>query len=249
MLHGRMLLRSRSTGTEVLAEGNRGLVYRGETGTGFWTGDDNARFNLWVAAPRVEQALAGLLDAPLRRPLAFAPSVDWSAGLAASLHGLLRFCAAVLARPAGRASTPAALSSFTDLLVQAMLHGLPHSHADRLGDGKPDLVPRHLRRAEEYMRSHADQAVSMQDVAQAAGCSLRSLHDAFRRWRDTTPLASLHRVRLERVRAELSCLDDQATPRSVMGIARRFGFTNRSRFLSAYARRFGQPPPGTGRWR
>ena len=95
------------------------------------------------------------------------------------------------------------------------------------------------------MCAHADQAVSMQDVAEAAGCSLRSLHDAFRGWRDTTPLAALHRVRLERVRTELSCPGDEPTPLFVADVARRFGFTNRGRFLAAYARRFGEMPPGT----
>ena len=249
MLHGRMLLRSGATQAEVPAEGERGLVYCGVPGTRFLTDDDNARFNLWVSAHRVEQMLEGFLDAPLRGALTFAPAVDWSTGLMASLRALLRLLLAELEREDGLASSPPALSSYTDLLVQTMLRALPHNHQDRLGTGKPDLVPGHLRRAEDYMRAHADQPVSMQGVAQAAGCSLRSIHEAFRRWRGTTPLAALHQVRLEQVRTELSRLGGDATPQAAMEIARRFGFTNRTRFLAAYGHRFGEPPPGTKRLR
>jgi transcriptional regulator GlxA family with amidase domain len=93
------------------------------------------------------------------------------------------------------------------------------------------------------MRAHPGGAIGLEEVADAAGCSLRSLHDVFRRFRGTTPLAALHAVRLDQVRAELAGSDVATT----MEVARRFGFTNRGRFTSAYAERFGEAPPGARR--
>jgi transcriptional regulator GlxA family with amidase domain len=66
----------------------------------------------------------------------------------------------------------------------------------------------------------------------------------FRRFRDTTPLAALHAIRLEQVRAELSHSAERA---SVAEIARSYGFTNAGRFAAAYRRRFGEPPAETAR--
>jgi AraC-like DNA-binding protein len=43
----------------------------------------------------------------------------------------------------------------------------------------------------------------MRANAAAAGCSIRTLNAVFRQFRETTPLAALHTIRLEAVRAEL----------------------------------------------
>ncbi len=71
-----------------------------------------------------------------------------------------------------------------------------------------------------------------------------TLYAAFRRFRDTTPLAALRAIRLRRVREALRAADDEVSTRS---IARRFGFTNPSRFIAAYGKQFGEPPNETRR--
>jgi len=62
---------------------------------------------------------------------------------------------------------------------------------------------------------------------------------AFRQFRGVTPLTALHAIRLQRVREALREADDQIPTRT---IARRFGFTNPSRFLAAYGKQFGEHP-------
>ena len=66
----------------------------------------------------------------------------------------------------------------------------------------------------------------------------------FHRFRDTTPLAALHAIRLEQVQAELK---DGAAGGSVAEVARRYGFTNAGRFTAAYRRRFGEAPAETAK--
>jgi len=84
----------------------------------------------------------------------------------------------------------------------------------------------------------------MEQVAAAAGCSVRTLNAVFRHFRDTTPLAALHTIRLEQVRAELN---HNVTGATIGEVARRFGFTNSGRFAAAYRRRFGESPAETAR--
>jgi transcriptional regulator GlxA family with amidase domain len=79
----------------------------------------------------------------------------------------------------------------------------------------------------------------MVEAAAAAGCSVRTLEAVFRQFRGTTPLGALHGIRLDQVRRTLV---DGTTDEPVIAIARRHGFTNRSRFVAAYRRRFGGSP-------
>ena len=162
-------------GGAAQARGGHGLVMHGGHGTRFLTGDNNARLNLWVDARRVERALEALLDEPLREPLVFRPSLDWTSGAGATLRRLFGLLVEELAQPDGLPSNAPAMASFADLLTQTMLHGLPHNHLVRLARRRPAPVPRHLRRAEEYLRAHADRPLALEEVAAAAGCCLRTL--------------------------------------------------------------------------
>ena len=95
------------------------------------------------------------------------------------------------------------------------------------------------------MHANAGNPIRMEQVAVAAGCSVRTMGAVFRHFRDTTPLAALHAIRLERVRSELC---QNAMRGSIAEIARRYGFTNSSRFTTAYRRRFGVTPLHTAEW-
>lgn len=92
------------------------------------------------------------------------------------------------------------------------------------------------------MRANAAVALRMEQVANAAGCSVRTLGAVYRRFRDTTPLAALHAIRLDQAREALS---RDAADGSIIEVARRFGFTNSGRFNAAYSRRFGERPKET----
>ncbi|RYY05105.1 MAG: AraC family transcriptional regulator [Alphaproteobacteria bacterium] len=88
------------------------------------------------------------------------------------------------------------------------------------------------------MEANAREAISIADIAAAAGCGTRALQLAFRQFRDTTPLAALRETRLLAVRAAVQTSDVSASL-----IAREFGFSNASRFRAAFRQRFGELPP------
>ena len=91
------------------------------------------------------------------------------------------------------------------------------------------------------MRAHAGDALSPQDIAQAAGVSVRTLHRGFQQFRDTTPMALLRAVRLEQAREKLLAGDAD----SVTDAAGACGVTHLSRFAREYRRRFGETPSET----
>jgi transcriptional regulator GlxA family with amidase domain len=86
-------------------------------------------------------------------------------------------------------------------------------------------------------------AVGLTDVARAAGVSARALQLGFRRFRDTTPMAQLRALRLERARRALA--DAGQGGGSVTSVAAEQGFGSLSRFEANYKARFGEPPSET----
>jgi AraC-like DNA-binding protein len=233
-------------GSETPAAGTNGLVFRATPGTRILASDINARANLWIEASALERALESMLGNRLRERLAFKPGIDWTSGLAASLKRQIDFLMDEMKRQGGIADNQVALASLTDLVVSLVLRGIPHNYLERLGSGRLGAVPAYVRRAEDFMRANAAVPIRMERVAAEAGCSVRTLDAVFRRFRDTTPLAALHAIRLEQVRAALS---HSAQGTSVAEIARCYGFTNAGRFAAAYRRRFGKSPVETARHR
>ena len=84
------------------------------------------------------------------------------------------------------------------------------------------------------MQAHAGRTLRMNDIAAAAGCSVRTLNDVYRRFRDTTPLAVLQSIRLQHLRAAIESGEDLP----LATLARRFGFTNTGRLGKAYSKQF-----------
>ncbi|WP_207541024.1 AraC family transcriptional regulator [Sabulicella rubraurantiaca] len=236
-LQGSMALIRR--GDPATATSSSGLAYRLGPDARLVTSDGSKRTNVFIKVATVEEVLEQMLGKRLRTPLEFEPTVDWSKGLAASLKAQLDFILNEFARPDGIAGNAVALASTTDLLMTLILRGLPHNHTGQLALEPGYAVPAYVQRAEDFMRAHAACPIHLTDVAAAAGCSVRTLGVVFQRFRGQTPLTALHAFRLEQVYAELRRGTDAKT---IGVIARRYGFTNASRFTVAFRRRFGETP-------
>ncbi|GGQ70152.1 AraC family transcriptional regulator [Couchioplanes azureus] len=110
--------------------------------------------------------------------------------------------------------------------------------------GPGRVPPATVRRAVAYIDAHAAEAVTGEDIAAAAGVSVRALQAGFRRHLDITPLGYLRRVRLDRAHRDLQAADPTAGA-TVAAIARRWGFADLSRFAADYRRTFGRLPRHT----
>jgi AraC-like DNA-binding protein len=107
-------------------------------------------------------------------------------------------------------------------------------------------APVTVRRAAGYIEAHADQPVTLDQVAAAAGVTGRALQYAFRRHYGTTPTGYLRRTRLERAHQELRAAEPGDA--TVAAVARKWGWASPAHFAATYRQRFGELPSHTLRY-
>ena len=187
----------------------------------------------------VTDELASMLGRPADGPVWFEADVDLLES-AQGIDSLSEQLVRALLDADGLLAHPHILLRQVRTLVAALLLGQPHSFTAPLVLGQAPPRPRTLRRALQHMTENLSEALTLTDLAGAAGCSTRTLNSAFRDYLGVTPMTYLRNLRLERVRQELLSSDD-----SVGAIAYRWGFTHLGRFAGVYAHRFGELPSQT----
>lgn len=216
-----------------------GLIYRGLPGTRLSATDDHERIAIWIPAPSLKERLASLLGEPGKDDIAFDPFIDWKSGPGQSIRRLIWLLTQELQSPHSFAANNMACRSFTDLLLYTLLRSQPNNYSMRLARPANVALPRIIRRAEEYIEARAGQPIALHEVADAAGCSVRSLQLGFRQFRDTTPATAIRKARLEAVQKVLVFGE---CGRTVTEVAYQYGFTNPGRFSGLYKRTFGVSP-------
>jgi AraC-like DNA-binding protein len=138
------------------------------------------------------------------------------------------------------APPPLVVDALERLLVATTLALWPRTaQEESTARGARDGYPETLRRAMTFIESSPAEELSIEDIADAAGVTVRAVQLAFRRHLDTTPMAHLRQVRLACAHAELQSGDSEET---VGSIARRWGFGNAGRFAAAYREAYGHAP-------
>jgi AraC-like DNA-binding protein len=185
-----------------------------------------------------------------RGPIEFDQSRTFAFAEAATLTGVVRMLCNDLRGNSSALDHPFVRDRFASTLASALLIGLPHNHIRAIEAAEKSIAPASVRRAERFLEENAANVVGLTDVARAAGVSARALQLAFRRFRDTTPMAQLRALRLERARRALA--EAGWDGGSVTSVAAAHGFGSLSRFEANYKARFGEPPSETlrrGVWR
>ena len=135
------------------------------------------------------------------------------------------------------------ISTIEETVMLTLLNGQPHNYSDRLANCSYAIAPRQWRRAIAFMEANISRAITLADIASAAGCSIRSLTRAFRAYGDTSPMRHLLELRLQRVRADFKSLDGME--RSITTAALHWGFRHLGEFNRHYHQCFGETPSQT----
>ncbi len=199
-----------------------------------------------VPMSTVIDVIGSLFDRPAPRKLEIAAAFDASSALGNAVIGLLATAAAGLRRDAVLQTSSHAARLLRDAIVATLLEGLSHNYSDWFGRGPFEQIPWQIRQALDHIATHIDGTLTVQQVAEAVGTSVRSLQHGFQRHRRISPQAHLKAVRLSRVRAELL---DETSRCSIEEVARRWGFVNRGHFALDYRQAFGELPSETRRSR
>jgi AraC family ethanolamine operon transcriptional activator len=100
-----------------------------------------------------------------------------------------------------------------------------------------------VRQADEYMRSHLDQPLTLTDLCAALGTSSRALCYGFQEIFGMSPMAYLKSLRLQGVFRVLKAA--QSSPETVTEVATQFGFYHLGFFSRDYKQMFGELPSET----
>ncbi len=234
--YGRQQLRS-DAATAVVLSPHQPVAMRWQA--------DCAQVLLHIPRALMEQRAADAPDAasaPLDYQLALAqrsgPTAAWCQMVLDLAHNISAHGAAWLRHEA-------AAAALQEVLLRGLLALQPHSRSQAPRPPPAPALPRHVRRAQEFIETQADQAVTLADMARAACVSERALQEGFRRHLGTTPGAYLRTVRLQQVREQLRAAEREGRAVSLFELAYRYGFFHLGRFSAYYKAQFGEPPSAT----
>ena len=96
---------------------------------------------------------------------------------------------------AGPPSSGWTIAQTEQVLMTLFLCGHRHNYSHLVEREAPDAALRQVRRAEEYIEANAQQAVTLEELAEVTGASAFSLFRGFRKHRGYSPLEFLAQVR------------------------------------------------------
>ncbi|WP_205779982.1 AraC family transcriptional regulator [Micromonospora ureilytica] len=147
--------------------------------------------------------------------------------------------------PAEPLQSPLVVRAATDLATSAALAAFPNTAMTLSYQLEASPLPTGpVRRAVSFIETHAGEAITATQIADAARVTPRALQTAFRRHLGTTPMAYLRRTRLDRSHQDL--LDaDPTQGDTVAAIAHRWGYVHAGRFAADYRAVYGRSPTVT----
>jgi len=132
---------------------------------------------------------------------------------------------------------------FQDILVSSLLSFECSPLSGHAEQRNVSARPYYVRRAVEYMHENADQLITICDVVNASGASLRSLQAGFSNYYEMGPSTYLKNLKLNGAHQELK-RENPATS-SVSDIAAHWGFFNLGSFSRNYKKQYGLSPSET----
>jgi len=209
--------------------------------TGLATEAGHDWFNLRINPGAFEQKLASLLGARPSGKLEFVTAVNRDDPQVQNLWRLVRFFSEQL--DSTSEPMPALmLRELEQAILVAFLCANRHTFSHLLDREEKETVPFQVRRAEEFIEAHWDQAITIESLVEETGVGARAIFRAFQQSRGYSPMAFARTIRLKRAREMLSAPDPET---SVTAVAFTCGFGNLGHFARDYREAFGERPSVT----
>ncbi|MBB3749803.1 AraC-like DNA-binding protein [Mycolicibacterium sp. BK634] len=208
-----------------------------------WAQTVDAEVSLATLAPEALLRITGDSDADGGPAVRFMSGRPRSAAAAGQWATAVDYVTATLQGTLDTSDVALVVGGAISLLASTMLHVFPNTYADAERSTQPDVSAPLLRQAIDYIHDNCARDIAMADVATAIDVTPRAVQYMFRRHLDTTPIAYLRHVRLERAHRDLLAADPSRD--TVAAIATRWGFAHTGRFSQAYRAEFGEAPSVT----
>ncbi len=225
----------------VLCEGATAAVISPGERLGLRWSDNCAQLIVQIPRDTLDATIAQRYGVRRQGPLKFHAAFDLSRSPGREWRALLDLAVRSLDE-GGLFSRGSLCTNLEDLLLSALLAMQPHNYAGELAGGGSRVAPYYVLRAEREMRERIAFPHTIAQLAETAGVSERTLHDGFRRFRSSTPMGHLARLRLAAARRRLL---DAGPGMTVARAATETGFFQFGRFARIYREAFGELPSAT----
>jgi len=173
-----------------------------------------------------------LYEIDISKGIRFESVIDLARYPGASLHNLLATIVLEAENTGSLLNKGVSARQFQELLITALLHGQPHSFSDEIRRGVHTIRAFYIKRATEYIHENIQEVITLADLVNASGVSLRTLQAGFSR-----------HYNMGQAREELIAANHLTT--TVAEIAAKWGFYNPCSFASNYKKQFGESPSAT----
>lgn len=153
----------------------------------------------------------------------------------------LRFLEATMLADEKVAASPLMRTQLVHQAVASLVTAFPLVDPEEGERRRP--TARTVRRAVAFMEENVGNPISINDIAVAAGTSVRALQSAFHKAFEIPPSTYLRRLRIEGAHRELHSAHPGST--TVRDVALRWGFAHTGRFAQLYAAMYGEHPSHT----
>lgn len=202
---------------------------------------DYEQLVLRIDARMLTEKLSAMTGNPIDKPLHIEPQQHSRHPAAQMLQQYIPLLVDTL----GNATLPFPdwwVAQTEQLLMTLFLCGYRHNYSHFLDEEMPDVAPRQVRAAEDYIEANALRAITLEELAEITGVSTFSLFRSFKKSRGLSPLEFANQIRLRRA---YRLLRRPAADTTVRDVALYCGFADFSRFNREYIEAFGEPPSQT----
>ncbi|WP_168929675.1 AraC family transcriptional regulator [Nocardioides sp. GY 10127] len=205
------------------------------------TGADSPQTIVRLERPAVERQLSRMLGRRLPEPLVFDPVGDLTSDAAGRWTAALSMVFTEVVSPASLVRQGVGAGALEELLISSLLY-VHHSNYTEALRSPGTSGRRAVRKAVEYIERHLAEQIRLEDLAEHAQMSTRSIQAGFKEDLGTTPVAYIRDRRLDAVRRTLM---ESAPGLTVTDAASRWGFSHLGSFSVMYRERFGESPSTT----
>ena len=232
----------RCGGKEIISDPGLASVPHPDHALSMEWGAGNPQIIFYAERGALETQLGRLLGRPGRQPIEFDLGMNMSDPRVRSWWRSVEMLREDIVLGSPLLDEPLAARQLEQMIMNRLLLAHPHTASAALRDGDA-TQSRVVARARKLMEDHAGEELTVADIAEAVGVSLRALQEGFRRDLSTSPTAYLRDLRMARAHDQLRLGDPSRT--SVTEIAMKCGFVHLGRFSVEYRRRYSESPSQT----
>jgi AraC-like DNA-binding protein len=204
---------------------------------------NRSHIGIGISRRALTQQLSEMIDAPVIQDIELLATASTTSGPGYKLAAMCKLLWTDLVTNLDDAVGSHSNRMLIRAIMVTLLETLPHRYSSLLDRRQSPAVPRHVKRAIEFMVAQVASPLAIEDIAREAGVSVRGLQMAFQQFKDITPMTYLRQLRLDGVRRDLTSSMQQDA--LISDIAKRWGFSHMGRFSAMYVKAFGEIPRQT----